>query len=180
MKTCVFQTLATSGLALFTAVSLIAADAPATPKVGDKAPLVEGLDQDGKTWKLADQAGKNAVLLYFYPKDDTAGCTREACGFRDSMADLQKNNVQVIGVSFDSAESHKGFIAKYNLNFPLIADTDGKIADAYGARRPDRNVARRVSFLIGPDGRIVHVTDSGSADAHVTEMKEAAGKLKKD
>jgi len=106
--------------------------------IGDKAPLIEGKDQDGKTWKLADEVGKKIVLLYFYPKDDTPGCTKEACGFRDRIADLKKDNVEVIGVSFDSPESHQKFISKYNLNFPLLADTDGKIADTYGVRMPTR------------------------------------------
>src|SRR2546423_1767133 len=105
-----------------------------TAKVGDKAPLIQGQDQDGKAFKLADVVGKKAVLLYFYPKDDTPGCTKQACGLRDRMSDLEKDNVQVVGVSFDNADSHKKFIAKHNLNFPLLADTDGKIADAYGVR----------------------------------------------
>jgi peroxiredoxin Q/BCP len=151
-----------------------------TPKAGDKAPLVQGQDQDGKTIKLADYVGKQPVLLYFYPKDDTPGCTKEACGLRDRMGDLKKDNVQVIGVSFDSADSHKKFIAKHNLNFPLLADTDGKIADAYGVRRGEgKNMARRASFLIGKDGKIAHVTDTPSADTHLAEMKEAVEKLNK-
>jgi peroxiredoxin Q/BCP len=151
-----------------------------TPKVGDKAPLVEGQDQNGKAFKLADVVGKQVVLLYFYPKDDTPGCTKQACGLRDRMADLKKDNVQVVGVSFDNADSHKKFIAKHNLNFPLLADTDGKIADAYGVRRQEgKNMARRASFLIGKDGRIVHVTDTPSADTHLAEMKDAVEKLKK-
>ena len=149
------------------------------PKVGDKAPLIEGKDQDGKSWKLADVVGKKIVLLYFYPKDDTPGCTKEACAFRDNIGDLKKDNVEVIGVSFDSAESHQKFISKYYLNFLLLADTDGKIAAAYGVKMPDKDMARRVSFLIGLDGNIVHVTDNKSADPHLTEMKEAVDKLKK-
>jgi peroxiredoxin Q/BCP len=149
------------------------------PKAGDKAPLIEGKDQDGKTWKLADVVGKKVVLLYFYPKDDTPGCTKEACGFRDRIEDLKKENVEVIGVSFDSGESHQKFIAKYKLNFPLLADTDGKITDAYGAKMKDRNMARRVSFLIGLDGQIAHVTDTMNADTHLAEMKDAIDKLKK-
>jgi peroxiredoxin Q/BCP len=169
------KTFAATMLTLAASFSLSAAD---VPKVGDKAPLVEGKDQDGKTWKLADQIGKKAVLLYFYPKDDTKGCTAEACGFRDNIGDLKKQNVEVVGVSFDSAESHKAFIAKNNLNFLLLVDTEGKIADAYGVRNPDKPMARRVSFLIGKDGRIVHVTDSGKADVHLAEMKEAAATLK--
>jgi thioredoxin-dependent peroxiredoxin len=152
---------------------------PALPKVGDKAPLVVGKNENGKTWKLADAIGKKIVLLYFYPKDFTGGCTREACGLRDRMGDLKKDNVEVIGVSFDSADSHKRFIEENKLNFPLLADTDGKIADAYGVRAPGKDVARRVSFLIGLDGRIAHVTDAGNPELHLTEMKDAIAKLKK-
>jgi peroxiredoxin Q/BCP len=157
-------------------VALPAAGAAQVPKVGDTAPLIQGQDQEGKAWKLADVVGKKVVLLYFYPKDDTPGCTKEACGFRDRMADLKKDKVEVIGVSFDSTASHQKFIAKYNLNFPLLADTDGKIADAYGVRMTDRDMARRVSFLIGLDGKIAHVTDTPSADTHLSEMKEAIQK----
>ncbi|MGA2853781.1 MAG: peroxiredoxin [Verrucomicrobiota bacterium] len=96
------------------------------PKAGDAAPSFEGQDQDGKTVKFADLTCKKIVLLHFYPKDQMPGCTKEACGFRDRMDDLQKNNVEIIGASFDSIESHKQFIAKYILNFTLLADTDGK------------------------------------------------------
>ncbi len=156
--------------------SLLAAD---MPKVGDKAPLIQGKDQDGKTVKLADLVAKKVVLLYFYPKDDTPGCTKEACGLRDRMTDLEKDNVQVLGVSFDNGESHQKFISKYNLNFPLLADTEGKIADAYGVRMTGKSMARRVSFLIGRDGKIAHITDNPKADVHLAEMKDAVDKLKK-
>jgi peroxiredoxin Q/BCP len=173
------QTIALAAVvSLFTSMAVLAADAPSMPKVGDKAPLVEGKDQNGQGWKLADDLGKKVVLLYFYPKDDTQGCTKEACGFRDNISDLKQNNVEVIGVSFDNGDSHQKFIAKYSLNFPLLADTDGKIADAYGVRAPGKSMARRVSFLIGLDGKIVHVTDSPKAETHLSEMKEAAAKLK--
>lgn len=151
----------------------------ALPKVGDAAPDVTGKNQDGKTWKLASFSGKKIVLLYFYPKDDTPGCTKQACGLRDRMADFKKDKVEVVGVSFDTDQSHKDFIAKHKLNFPLLADTDGKIADAFGVRVPNGNKARRVSFLIGLDGKIAHVTDSPQADVHLSEMKEAVEKLKK-
>jgi peroxiredoxin Q/BCP len=173
------KTLLTSlALSLGLGLTAGAAEAGKTPKVGDQAPLIEGQDQDGKTWKLADHIGKQVVLLYFYPKDDTPGCTKQACGLRDRMGDLKKSKVEVIGVSFDSAESHQKFIAKHNLNFPLLADTDGKIADAYGVRRePGKSMARRASFLIGLDGKIAHVTDVPSADVHLAEMKDAVAKL---
>ena len=163
---------------LLPALALLAADAAKTPKVGDKAPFIAGKDQNGKTWKLADVLGKKVVLLYFYPKDDTPGCTKQACGLRDRMDSLQRDNVEVVGVSFDSADSHKKFIEKHNLNFTLLADTDGRIADAYGVRRePGKNMARRASFLIGLDGRIAHVTDVPSAEVHLAEMKDAVAKL---
>jgi peroxiredoxin Q/BCP len=92
---------------------------------------------------------------------------------------LQTNNVEVIGVSFDSAESHKKFIAQYKLNFRLLSDPDGKIVDLYDARVVGRKMARRVSFLIGLDGKIVHVSDSGNPDVHFNEMKDAIAGLKK-
>ena len=170
--------LSSLALVLSLGLAAMAAEAGKTPKAGDKAPLFDGTDQDGKSWKLADHIGKHAVLLYFYPKDETPGCTKQACGLRDRMGELTKQKVEVIGVSFDSADSHQKFIAKYNLNFPLLADTEGKIADAYGVRRePGKNMARRASFLIGLDGRIAHVTDVPSADVHLAEMKDAAIKL---
>ena len=118
------------------------------------------------------------MLLYFYPKDDTPGCTKEACGLRDRMEDFKKDKVEVVGVSFDTAESHQQFIEKHKLNFSLLADTDGKIADAYGVRLPNGTKAKRVSFLIGLDGKIAHVTDSPQADVHLSEMKNAIEKLK--
>ena len=161
------------------AVSIARAEAGKTPQVGDEAPRIQGVDQDGKTWKLDQVIGKKVVLLYFYPKDDTPGCTKEACGFRDRIADLKKDNVEVIGVSFDSPESHQKFISKYHLNFPLLADTDGKIADAYSVRMTGREMARRVSFLIGKDGKILHLTDTMNAETHLAEMKDAVEKLKK-
>lgn len=159
------------------AAALMVARAANTPKVGDQAPTFEAKDQDGKTVKLSDFAGKQSVLLYFYPKDQTPGCTKEACGFRDRLDDLKKKNVAVLGVSRDDADSHKKFIAKENLNFPLLADTDGKLTEAYGAAMPGRPMSRRVSFLIDKHGKVVHVTDSPNADKHLAETKDAIDKL---
>jgi len=175
MKTNCFAMSLIVGSILFTAATAFAE----MPKAGDAAPTFTGTDQDGKTVQLADSIGKKVVLLYFYPKDFTGGCTKEACGFRDRMGDLQKDNVQVIGVSFDSADSHKQFIAKYNLNFMLLADPDGKIADLYGVRMEGKNVDKRVSFLIGMDGKIAHVTNANNPDIHFNEMKDAIAGLKK-
>lgn len=178
MKTAGTKIGALLSCALLFVGRLLGAESAKTPVAGDQAPQIGGQNQDGKDWKLGDVLGKRIVLLYFYPKDDTPGCTKEACGFRDRIGELKQDGVDVIGVSFDSAASHQKFIAKYNLSFPLLADTDGKIADAYGARLAGRNMARRVSFLIGLDGKIAHVTDNMSAEAHLTEMKAAVAKLK--
>jgi peroxiredoxin Q/BCP len=167
--------LAIASLALLT----VPVRAAQMPKVGDAAPLFTGQDPDGKTVNLAGLIGKKIVLLYFYPKDFTSGCTKEACGFRDRMGELQKDNVEVVGVSFDSAASHQKFIAKYKLNFPLLADPDGKIVDLYGVRMDHLDMAHRVSFLIGLDGKIVHVTDAGNPEIHFEQMKAAIAALTK-
>ncbi|MGA2867548.1 MAG: peroxiredoxin [Verrucomicrobiota bacterium] len=150
------------------------------PKAGDTAPLFTGVDQDGKDFKLADHVGKKIVLLYFYPKDFTGGCTKEACGLRDRMGDLSAANVEVIGVSHDSVDSHKKFADQYKLNFTLIADPDGKIIATYDTKMPVMPMSKRVSFLIGPDGKIIHVTNAMSPQTHFDEMKAAIDGLKKN
>jgi peroxiredoxin len=124
--------------ALASAPPLLAESPPlALALAGREAPPFSGQDQDGSHWKLSDHVGQHIVFLYFYPKDDTAGCTAEACGLRDSMAELKQAGVDVVGVSFDDQDTHRNFIFKYNLDFPLLADTNGLIADAYGARMGD-------------------------------------------
>jgi thioredoxin-dependent peroxiredoxin len=175
MKTNYLVSLLVAGSILFSAATALAA----IPKAGDTAPLFTGQDQDGKTFKLKSSIGKKIVLLYFYPKDNTPGCTKEACGFRDRLSELQKDNVEIIGVSFDSAESHKQFIAQYKLNFRLLSDPDGKIVDLYDVQMAGKKMANRVSFLIGLDGKIVHVTDTGNPDTHLNEMKTAIAGLNK-
>jgi thioredoxin-dependent peroxiredoxin len=146
-------------------------------QVGDKAPLFSAHDQDGKKWSLKSFSGKEAVLLYFYPKDDTRGCTAEACSLRDKMSEFKQRDVQVVGVSFDNADSHQRFIFKYNLNFPLLVDSDGKITDLYGVRMDHKDMAGRVSFLIAPNGRIVHITDSPDPGVHLREMTVAVAHM---
>lgn len=151
----------------------------AMPKVGDVAPAFQGIDQNGNVVKSSDIIGKKIVLLYFYPKDFTGGCTAEACGFRDRMGELQKDNVEVIGVSFDTEAKHKAFEQKYNLNFTLLADPDGKIVKAYGTRMGMMKMSRRISFLIGLDGKIEHVTIANNPETHFKEMQAAIASLKK-
>jgi len=172
----IIQTFCTALTILVVAAATALAD---MPKAGDMAPAFQGTDQNGQTVKSSDIIGKKIVLLYFYPKDFTGGCTKEACGFRDRVADLQKDNVQVIGVSFDTADSHKSFAAKYNLGFTLLADPDGKISDAYGTRIAGKDMSHRISFLIGLDGKIVHVTNSGDPQKHFDEMQAAIASLQK-
>jgi peroxiredoxin Q/BCP len=162
-------------LILFFAANCFAA----MPKAGERAPLFAGQDQDGKEFRLADRIGKKIVLLYFYPKDFTGGCTKEACGFRDRVGELHANNVEIIGVSHDSVDSHKKFAEQYRLNSTLVADPDGKIIAAYNVKMPMMSLSKRVSFLIGLDGKIIHVTDAMNPQVHFDEMQAAIAGLKK-
>jgi peroxiredoxin Q/BCP len=167
-------------IAVFTALVILGSvTLQARPQIGDPAPQFEGTDQNTNTVKLADYLGKKNVLLYFYPKDFTGGCTKEACGFRDRLGDLAQENVAVIGVSFDTSESHFNFAQKYNLKFPLVADTAGIIANAYGTKMELKNLSKRVSFLIGTDGKIIQITESNNPEKHFQDMQAAIAGLKK-
>jgi thioredoxin-dependent peroxiredoxin len=146
---------------------------------GSQAPDFSGKNQDGKTIKLADFKGK-FVLLYFYPKDDTPGCTKEACSFRDQFADLKKMNTAVVGVSRQDAASHQKFIAKHKLPFDLLVDENGEIAKAFGVGlMPIVGFHKRQSVLIGPDGKVVAFYESVDPSKHVAEVmadvKKATG-----
>ncbi|HEY6169836.1 MAG TPA: peroxiredoxin, partial [Verrucomicrobiae bacterium] len=149
-----------------------------TPALNKPLPEFEALATGGVKFTPHAFAGK-IVVLYFYPKDNTPGCTKEACGLRDRMGDLKKDGVTVLGVSRDNEASHQKFIADHQLNFTLLTDVDGKITEAYGAAMTGKPLSRRVSFLIAKDGVIKHVTDTGSADVHLAEMKDAVAKLAK-
>ncbi|HEX3037219.1 MAG TPA: peroxiredoxin, partial [Thermodesulfobacteriota bacterium] len=116
------------------------------PKVGDKAPEIEAETYGGEKLRLGDFIGKKTVALYFYPKDNTPGCTKEACSMRDGIGELQELGVQVLGVSTDSVKSHESFRDKYNLNFPLLSDKDKNIIKSYGVES-DHGSAKRVTFL---------------------------------
>lgn len=124
--------------------------------VGAEAPDVVGEDADGKTMKLSDARGKLAVV-YFYPMDNTPGCTAQACAFRDSFDKLKQAGVVVFGVSRDSAESHREFRKEHRLPFPLVADESGDVQRAYGVPTKFIVMTARVTFLVGPDGKIVRV-----------------------
>lgn len=154
----------------------VAAGAAETLKVGQRAPSLEARDQDGQVWKLADATAKGRVIVFSYPKDDTPGCTKQACGFRDQLKELGGLGVSVVGISRDDAESQRAFRAKHGLNFPLLLDTDGRLTEAFGAAAPDRPRSRRVSFLIAQDGTILHVTDAWDARVHLDELRAAVRK----
>lgn len=143
--------------------------------VGEKAPDIEVLDNEGKKVKLSDFRGKN-IVLYFYPRDDTPGCTREACGFRDDVHEIRKMGAEVIGVSVDSPESHQRFIKKYGLDFPLLADKDKKMTKAFGALK-DTGTAMRVTYIIDKNGVVRHFYPKVSPEGHSREMIEKLKEL---
>src|SRR5215813_7733424 len=147
-------------------------------KVGQKAPDFSLLDDSGKKVKLSDFKGKK-VVLYFYPKDDTPGCTKEACNFRDGFSEIQKQGAVILGVSTDSVESHKKFKSKFDLNFPLLADTDKKIVEAYGTWKEKSMYGKkymgieRTTYIIGADGKISHMFPKVKVSEHYDEVLEA-------
>lgn len=140
---------------------------------GTKAPAFTATDQNGQEHALADYAGK-WVLLYFYPKDDTPGCTKEACGFRDLQAELADKNCAVLGVSKDTVDSHTKFANKFELNFPILADPELKICKAYGAWQEKAFMGRpgvvRISYLIDPEGNIAKAYGKVKAEEHPAEV----------
>ena len=147
--------------------------------MGDLSPRFIAMDQEANRINLADYLGKKSVLLYFYPKDFTPDCTKEACGFQALLQDFDAENVVVIGVSFDSTASHCDFAKQYNLKFHLISDSEGRIAYAFGAKMKGTNLDQRVSFLIDPDGHIVQITDSKDPEKHFHEMQAAIVAMKR-
>ena len=147
-------------------------------KVGQKAPDFTVMDDKGEKLKLADLKGKK-VVLYFYPKDDTPGCTKEACAFRDGIDKIKKRGAVVLGVSADSVESHKKFKSKFDLNFPLLADSDKKMIEAYGVWKEKSMYGKkymgieRTTFVIDENGKIAHIFPKVKVDQHYDEVLEA-------
>ncbi|MCB9989795.1 MAG: thioredoxin-dependent thiol peroxidase [Rhodospirillales bacterium] len=152
--------------------------------IGDKAPGFKAITDGNSEISLAALKGKN-VVLYFYPKDDTPGCTTEACDFRDNMARLEKAGAVVIGVSKDSVAKHDKFKAKHGLNFPLIADESGEICEAYGVWGEKKLYGRlymgieRASFLIDGTGKIARIWRKVKVKGHVDEVLSALQDLAK-
>jgi peroxiredoxin Q/BCP len=149
-------------------------------KEGDKAPDFTAKNQDGETVKLKDLQGKR-VVLYFYPKDDTPGCTKEACSFRDADDIFAKKGIKVLGVSIDDEKSHQKFISKYQLPFDLLADTDKEIVEKYGVWGEKSIYGRkymgtlRKTFLIDEQGKIVKIFDKVKVAEHADEVLKAFG-----
>jgi peroxiredoxin Q/BCP len=149
---------------------------------GRKAPAFALPDQDGKTHRLRDYAGR-ALILYFYPKDDTPGCTREACAFRDAVPDFRKGRAAVLGVSVLDTASKARFARKHELNFPLLADPEHTVADKYGAWQKKSLYGRtymgvaRMTYLIGPDGKVVRRWDNVKVDRHAADVLQAVDAL---
>ena len=152
---------------------------------GKAAPAFTLTDAEGKKVSLKDLAGKN-VILYFYPKDDTPGCTKEACGFRDAWSELKKQGVVVLGVSADNAASHQKFATKYKLPFPLLSDPDRKVMTKYGAYGEKMMYGKKVTGVIrstvwiGPDGKVKrHWARVAKAEAHPDQVLDALAAARK-
>jgi peroxiredoxin Q/BCP len=157
---------------LFLAAALLLGPAgagAALPAAGALAPAFSLEDQSGKPRSLADFRGK-WVVLYFYPKDDTPGCTEEACNFRDDIFALEQMGAQVLGVSLDDSASHARFAKKHGLPFPLLADPSGAVTRSYGALTEGSRYARRYTFLIDPAGKVAKVYTSVETSRHSAEV----------
>jgi thioredoxin-dependent peroxiredoxin len=145
--------------------------------VGTQAPDFTVKDTNGNTIKLSDYQGQT-VVLYFYPKDDTPGCTKEACSFRDSYTVYQGEDIAVFGISLDDEASHQQFTQKYNLPFPLLADVDGAITKAYDveAEKNGFRYAQRVTYVVDPAGKISQVFTTINTETHAQEILTALGR----
>lgn len=179
------------------AIVIASANEKVDLKVGDAAPVFEVEDDKGEPWKPQDHFGKKIVVVYFYPADMTGGCTKQACAFRDDFPKLEDEGVEVVGVSGDSAANHRLFKKAHDLNFALLADVDGKVADAFGVpvTREEKSVkatidgkeevltrhvtAKRWTFVIGTDGKIASKNTSVVAADDSKAIMEVVARLKK-
>lgn len=194
------STMRVSAMRLFAIAALLSLICPLVPAtavdVGDKAPAFEAVDDSGDPWKSSDHVGKKIVVLYFYPADMTGGCTSQACGYRDKMKDFTEAGVEVVGVSGDSAKNHQVFKKAHQLNFALLADTDGELAKKFGVpvTLGDKTVkkmiegtevnllrtatANRWTFVIDRDGKIAHKDSQVKAKQDPETIQEVIKSLK--
>ncbi len=149
-------------------------------KVGAAAPDFSGMTDEGQTFKLSDHKGKSGVVIYFYPENETPGCITEACRFQDRLGKLREKGYQLVGISCASIDSHKTFKNKYGLKFPLIADEDGKIAQAFGVPMESRIIGGkktllvdRQTFIIDKDGKVIQQFKVEDPEEHVRKTLEA-------
>lgn len=142
-------------------------------KVGEQAPDFDGPTSDGSRLGLKDFIGKKNVVLYFYPKDDTPGCTREACSFRDNLQSVRNLGAEILGVSLDSVQSHDRFTKKYELPFPLISDKEKRIAKAYGVLKDAGLSTNRVTFIIDKNGKVAKIFPKVDVSKHTEEVVAA-------
>lgn len=186
----------TAALCMFAAGSIFAQGEKGSPKVGDPAPKFDSTDDQGRPWKSADHVGKKVLVVYFYPADLTPGCTKQACGFRDDMSKLTSKDVEVVGVSGDSAKNHQIFKKVHQLNFTLLADEDGAVAKKFGVPFGQGGIFKtkdaegnpvelkrgvttsRWTFVIGKDGKIAHKADKVNAAEDSKTIVDVVEKLK--
>jgi peroxiredoxin Q/BCP len=186
-----------AGLLAAATISTVQGEEKVDLKVGDAAPKFEVEDDKGEPWKSADHVGKKILVVYFYPADMTGGCTKQACGFRDDLSKLVDDGVEVVGVSGDSAHNHQLFKKAHQLNFTLLADTEGKVADAFGVpvTREEKSVKatidgkeevltrlvtpKRWTFVIGLDGKIASKNTTVVAADDSKAIMEVVAALKK-
>ncbi len=145
-------------------------------KENDPAPNFTLEDADGNSYTLSEYKGKSPVVIYFYPKAGTPGCTSQACGIRDDYNKFQENNIVVLGISVDSKESIKEFENEYSLNFPLLSDADKKVAEAYGVLN-DFGMASRITFIVDKKGDIAKIIRDVDVDTHSKDVFEIVSEL---
>jgi peroxiredoxin Q/BCP len=198
MRTFLSSTTAAMLIGLLALCGARAAEDPKPEiKVGDKVPIFEAKDDQGKDWKSSDHIGKNVIVVYFYPADMTGGCTKQACGFRDDMKKLADKGVEVVGVSGDSVKNHQVFKKFHKLDFALLADEQGAVAKKFGVpvnkggdfktKDADGNdvvltrgvTINRWTFVIGKDGTIVHKETKVDAEQDSKKILEMIEKLEK-
>lgn len=177
--------------------TLLSADPEQGLKVGEPVPKFEATADSGKTWKSEEHVGEKILVLYFYPADLTGGCTAQACAYRDAGPELKKAGVEVVGVSGDSAENHRIFKKAHNLDFTLLADEDGKIAELFGVpTRAGGEIVRAVegedvtlkrgvtasrwTFVIGPDGKVVYRDTDVQPAQDAEQILKAVAKIRKE
>ncbi|SHJ85849.1 peroxiredoxin [Pseudozobellia thermophila] len=147
-------------------------------KVGDEIPDFTLPDQYGKVFSSADLKGKKPMVIYFYPKDDTPGCTKEACGFRDGYEQFQELGAEVIGISSDSSEKHRNFAEKHRLPFTLLADTDKKVRKAFKVEKHLLILPGRETYVVDRKGKVAMVFNSMGASRHIQEALKALKSIK--